>query len=99
MSLYPEPDNITNISAAVDHVNTTTGGIFGIGLPISVLAIVLIVGALTKARMSVTFMVGFALFTLISTLLSWGGWIDGLFVVIGAILTGLCVLWVRLERG
>jgi hypothetical protein len=99
MSLYPEPDNITNISAGVDHVNTITGGIFGLGIPLSVLAIVIIVGALMKSRMSVTFMVGFSLFTIISSLLAWGDWINPVLVIIGAILTGLCVLWVRLEKG
>lgn len=99
MSLYPEPDNITNLSAAVEHANTTSGGIFGLGLPISVLAIVLIVGALLKSRMSITFMVGFSLFTIISTLLAWGEWIDPVVVIIGAVATGLCVIWVRLERG
>jgi len=98
-SLYPEPDNITNFSSAMSHVNTATHGVFGIGIPLSVLAIVLIVGALTKKKMSMTFLVGFTLFSIISILLSWGKWIDPIFVIIGAILTGLSVVWVRLEKG
>jgi E3 ubiquitin-protein ligase DOA10 len=96
--LYPDFDNITNVSSAMEHANTVSQGALGIGIPVSLFLIVMIVGMISKAKMSNVFTAGSILFTISSAILAWGGYLNPFFVIAGAIISGLGVMWVRIEN-
>lgn len=98
VSLYPEPDNITNVSSALTHVNIISDGAFTLGIPISLFVIVLIIGIVSKGKTSIVFTTASVLFFITSTLLAWGQYLNPLIPIMGAIFSGLGAMWVGIEN-
>jgi uncharacterized membrane protein len=98
VTLFPEMDNITNISETVTYANEVSNGAIGLGIPLSVAIIIIIVGIISKAKSSITFTTACVIFTIISSLMAWGEWLNPVVAIIGAILSGLGIMWVRIEK-
>jgi len=96
MSLFPEP-NITDIPSSFTYANTVSSGAIGIGIPTSIFAIVFIVGIIKGNRIDATFTTASFVFTILSSLLAFGGYLNGIFAVGGIILTGLGAIWMKLS--
>ena len=96
-TLFPEPDDLENISAVMLHANTISHGALGLGLPISIFSIILIVGIILKSRVSIVFTTASVIFTIIVILETWMHMLNPLIVIIGAIMSGLGAIWVKLE--
>lgn len=97
MSLYPEPNNVTNATAAIQYTNEVSSGAIGMGIPVSVFAIILIVGIIRKNPIDATFTSASVIFTILSSLLAWANLLNPLFAVAGIILSGLGVIWMKLS--
>jgi hypothetical protein len=97
MPLFNET-NITNLSSAVTHANNVTNGVIGLGTPISVALIIIIIGIIQKGRPSTIFTTAFIIFTILSSLFAWGGWLNPVVAIIGAVISGLGVIWMRIDK-
>jgi chromate transport protein ChrA len=98
MSLFESMDNITDLSSATTHANNISNGAIGLGVPLSVAIIIIIIGIISKSKLSITFTTSLVVFTIISSLMAWAEWVNPVVVIIGGILTGLGVMWVRIEK-
>lgn len=97
MSLFEDPINVTDPASAVEHANTITNGAIGIGIPVSVFFIILIVGIARKSPKDVTFTTASFIFTILSAILVWGNYLNGIFVIAGIIMTALGAMWMRVS--
>lgn len=96
MSLYQEP-NITDLDTTFSHVNIISKGAFGIGLPLTVFAVILFVGLAMKQPKSITFTVASLVYTIISILMVYGSYLNPIFAVAGIFMVAGGVVWMRIE--
>jgi Ca2+/Na+ antiporter len=98
MSLYAEPDNVNNLSAAVTNVNTNAHGSLSIGWPVTVFIIIMIVGLTKNWKLSRTFTAAFFSYTILAFFFAIGKFLNHIFWIAGVLFTALCAMWMWADR-
>ena len=97
MANYPNLSNVDDVQSGLLHLKNITDGLFYFFIPLSISAVIIIVGVISGKRLSYTCLVSMIIFGLLSGILSFMNLLSGYYAILGFVFAGLCAIWVKFD--